>query len=338
MKINKILLVSMVFALSPAGAYSEERISVKQLNEAVSGAELPAAPAAVSSRLKSQGADLTAEYRALYADLDFSSDAAVFEKIKDYKILFVPGFLADASINPIPLPWGGHYQGQYFDEQMEWLKSIGVEYQRVEMVYEAPIQVNAKVVAAAIAASAKPVVIIAHSKGGLDSLDALITDKALIAKVRGIVTFQTPYYGSPVADYIMTHSVLGELALKVLLRMGGTNEAMVNLGTAERVGYLKNNAQSITEITSALPVLTLATWKDRVPGKFDTSLKFLRDIMLERGIKSDGVVPLDSAVLPGADFVKLEGLDHGVTVRPSKTITLDRIKLTKAFLMMVLSR
>ena len=91
MKINKILLVSMVFALSPAGAYSEERISVKQLNEAVSGAELPAAPAAVSSRLKSQGADLTAEYRALYADLDFSSDAAVFEKIKDYNCIMIEG-------------------------------------------------------------------------------------------------------------------------------------------------------------------------------------------------------------------------------------------------------
>lgn len=335
---NRIFSILLLFALSPVGAYPEERISIEQLSEAVPGAGPAAAPAAVPFRLKSQGADLTAAYKTLYADPGGSGDAAIFEKLKNYKVLFVPGFLAEASINPIPLPWGGQRKGKYFDEQMDWLKSIGVDYQRIEMEYEAPIRVNARVVAAAISASVKPVVIIAHSKGGLDSLAALITDSALAAKVRGIVTFQTPYYGSPVADYVIMHRLLGDLAGALLFSMGGTKAAMVNLGTAERDEYLKKNASAIAGITALVPVLTLATWKDREPGKFDIALKPLRDMMLEDGIKSDGVVPVDSAVLPGADFVKLGGLDHSVTVRASRTIPLDRIKLTKALLMMVLSR
>ena len=192
-------------------------------------------------------------------------------------------------------------------------------------------------ISAAVEASPLPVIIIGHSKGGLDTLEALITNRALLKKVRGVVTIQTPFSGTPVADYMSSQNVLRKVAIKLLYKLGGTEEVMKQLGTAERKSYLLARRGEIAEIIAAVPVISLGTWKDKsVNG--DTRLKLLRDAMLRRGLRNDGLVPLDSALLPGADHIKLGGLSHTVTVTPSKRIPFDRIKFTKALLLMILNR
>ena len=90
--------------------------------------------------------------------------------------------------------------------------------------------------------------------------------------------------------------------------------------------------------SAAVPVIAVATLKDPVDGKWDTNMKPFRDAMYERGTRNDGLVPVDSAVLPGAAIVRLEGLDHGVTIRASKTIPLDRVKFSKALLLTLFAK
>jgi hypothetical protein len=43
-------------------------------------------------------------------------------------------------------------------------------------------------------------------------------------------------------------------------------------------------------------------------------------------------VPLDAAVLPGMDFVKIAGVDHIAPVMPAQR-PFDRIRMTKALLL-----
>ena len=93
-------------------------------------------------------------------------------------------------------------------------------------------------ISAAVEASPLPVIIIGHSKGGLDTLEALITNRALLKKVRGVVTIQTPFSGTPVADYMSSQNVLRKIAIKLLYKLGGAEEVMKQLGTVERKSYL----------------------------------------------------------------------------------------------------
>lgn len=281
-------------------------------------------------------ADASAAYNAFFENADAAFDSRAVERLKSYKVIFVPGFLSDVDYAQFHIP--GLKAKQYFDEQMGWLKGLGADFERLTMKSESSVKENSAIVAAAIRASDKPVLLIAHSKGGLDALDALISEPTLRAKVRGFVALQSPFFGSPVADYVSSNNHLNNLAVKTLLRLGGNKESMVNLTCADRKPYMTANAAAIAEVTGAVPMLAMATWKDPVDGKFDTSLKPIRDFMYEKGIQNDGLVPADSAVLPGAALIRAGGLDHLVTVRPSRTINLDRIKFTKALLLTLFSR
>jgi hypothetical protein len=53
--------------------------------------------------------------------------------------------------------------------------------------------------------------------------------------------------------------------------------------------------------------------------------------MRREGIRSDGLVPIDAAVLPGMDFVKVSGVDHFAPVMPALR-RFDRVRMTKALL------
>jgi hypothetical protein len=69
-----------------------------------------------------------------------------------------------------------------------------------------------------------------------------------------------------------------------------------------------------------------------------TLLGLFRDVLARLGFASDGVVPEQSAILPGTDFVLLPGLDHLTTVAYSPFTPFDRVSFNRALLMMVLGR
>jgi hypothetical protein len=280
------------------------------------------------------GRDVSAAYDSFFSGADATPDAVLAARLNAYKVIFIPGFLSDFDPSQIHIPGISFKPKIYFDEQMNWLNGLGVEYVRLKMTSEDSVAQNAPIVKAAIEASDKPVILITHSKGGLDTLEALISDHALLSKVRGLIALQGPFYGTPVADYVVSNSTLDDIAIKLLLRMGGNKESMINLTCADRGRYMAANAAAIAQIEAAIPVLTVAAWKDPVQGQpYDTTLAPVRDFLLKRGLRSDGLVPVESALLPGSSYVKIAGLDHTVTVRPSKYISLDRVKLAKALLL-----
>ncbi len=332
-----LLLAVTPFFSAPASARE-----VPPLEQLLSQARTPAPPAPappapeialpLPPETSVPGTDVTAGYDSALAAASSSSDAVYAGLLKDYKVIFVPGFLSDFDPATIHIPGVTFQHKIYFDEQLAWLKRLGVETSRLSMKSEDSVAQNAPAVEAAIRSSDKPVILIAHSKGGLDTLEALLSDRALLSKVRGLITLQSPFSGTPVADYVVAHTTLDDIAVDLLLKLGGNKESMINMTTDNRVPYMEANSAGVAAVEAAVPVLSVATWKDPVPGKFDTKLKPVRDFLLRRGLRNDGLVPVSSALLPGSYYIKIPGLDHTVTVRPSNYIPLDRVAMTKALL------
>ncbi len=57
--------------------------------------------------------------------------------------------------------------------------------------------------------------------------------------------------------------------------------------------------------------------------------------MSRQGIRSDGLVPTEAAVLPGMDFVKVSHVDHIAPVMPALE-RFDRVRMTQALLLLAL--
>ncbi len=87
-----------------------------------------------------------------------------------------------------------------------------------------------------------------------------------------------------------------------------------------------------------IPTIVLATYLDgsRTPAlHMAPSYRWMDD----NGIANDGLVPLNSALLPGARYIVLPGLDHTdpVARKPILGNPVDRVLLWKTLLYLALS-
>ncbi|MFA6582942.1 MAG: hypothetical protein WCS77_01480 [Elusimicrobiaceae bacterium] len=249
-------------------------------------------------------------------------------KFKPYKLLFVPGFMSDLAGKPLTLPTGRKIiVGQYFNDQINWAKSKGIEALRVDIESENPPSQNAQILAREILNSEKPVILVTHSKGGLDTLELLIKHPDLKAKIKGWVAIQAPFYGCPWADYLFDKPALNKVSKTLLTLLGGNISSLDSLRMETRKNYMRDNAREIENITANMPVLCVVSWnKPKDP--------FLAD--LDANYKSDGVVPAQSQKLPGARYIEIPGLDHLSTVMPIPFCKHDRPASLKAFLFLLL--
>jgi hypothetical protein len=260
------------------------------------------------------GADLTRAYLNAYNDPCAFGSAHV-KLLRAHNVLLVPGYLGD--LYP-----------QYFADQLQWLATLGAisSGERVE--------INAAAIAAAIRDSAKPVILITHSKGSVDALEALLTEPGLRARVRGWISLQGAFFGSPVADKLLDGSLVNPLIAGVALALfGGTRESAQGLTTSASRQFYQARVAAIATLLREVPAVAFASAVDRAPGAEPvTSLEIPHELMARDGIRSDGLIPLEAAVLPGMDFVRVSGIDHIAPVMPAR-LRLDRVRMTKALLL-----
>lgn len=266
------------------------------------------------------GVDLTREYLDAY-DSDCAFGAAHVKVLRRHKVLLVPGYF-------------GNLHPTYFAEQLRWLSSIGVDREKVAIRSGQSVAINAPIVAASIRGSAKPVILITHSKGSVDALEALRAESPLRRKVKGWVSLQGAFLGSPVADILLDDSVLDPVVASAILGFfGGTKEAALGLTTGASRAYYRDHAAAIGLVMREVPAIAFASALDETPAaRTRTLLEISRELMWREGIRSDGLVPTDAAVLPGMNFVKVSGVDHIAPVMPALE-RFDRVRMTKALLL-----
>jgi hypothetical protein len=258
------------------------------------------------------------------------------DRIGDLHVLIVPGYLTQ--FLEIPGELG---LSDYLDAQEAALRQVARSVTRVELETEAGIAHNARTIAQAVAATDGPICLLSHSKGGLDVLEFLL--RATDAERRKIacwISFQSPFAGSPIADLAAGHDALRTPAEFLLQSFGGEARSLQDLQTGVRACYLAANDGKIAELARAIPIITVAGALDADASATAHLTPFLPTLLLmrERGIRSDGMVPTDAAILPHGDFVVLAPIDHTGSVADGAAAlsSEERGRLTQALVALAL--
>lgn len=276
------------------------------------------------------GPDLSARFSDLMAQKPVIRRGA----LQGYRILIVPGIFAD----PIGANMG------YFSDEIGALKEAGlqegVDFRKVGRAEgfsgEASVEENGRAIARAIQASDRPVLLITHSKGTADALDALLEHPDLQARVRGWFSIQGAVWGSPIADTV-SGSWERLLLGRALRWYGGSPRALTDLRRPFRHSYMVAHQAGIASLIRAIPTVTFASWK-----LYSGMAWVLRQIDLfyypdyPRNI-SDGMIEIDDALIPGAPYILVSGVDHDDTTMSAPS-TFDRRSFIGVILSLFLRR
>jgi triacylglycerol esterase/lipase EstA (alpha/beta hydrolase family) len=144
----------------------------------------------------------------------------------------------------------------------------------------------------------KKLIVIAHSKGGVDTQTALVYNGAT-PYVQRVITLSSPHHGSQLADLAYS-SWAGWLADII----GSQNPGTSTLQTSY-MKYFRSKTDALSN-TATIPFFTFAgdNWFD------GTASYILGGLYLSSFGKNDGVVTVDNAKLPGGRIVKIGPWEH----------------------------
>ncbi|MCB0394690.1 MAG: hypothetical protein KDD25_09025 [Bdellovibrionales bacterium] len=224
-----------------------------------------------------------------------------------YEVLFVPGMHTDSNFKVgsfefwLPLP------RLSFKDISHYLDEEGIANHFAPIEAEANIEPNSEVIRREVKKSDKPVFIVAHSRGGVDALEALIRFPEIREKVIGFYAIQSPFWGTDLSDFLERHEFTRDLAKNYLKFRGGEGRLVHQLTTKRRSQYMLAHATEIQKITAMIPTFTLAT---RMSVLVPKPLRGVQPIHWVGNLSSDGVVPTSSMYLPGAKAYFVNGVDH----------------------------
>lgn len=238
--------------------------------------------------------DVTADFKSLLAQAQAGRDTLPADA-KDYKYLMVSGLL-------------GEHGPTYLDSNIGRLRTLGLSTQEVAVDTEGSTFNNARIVRDAIlqaSAKGEKVVLVGHSKGGNDITAALGMYPDLKDHVQAVVTLQTPFGGSPVADDVSESWVLRKLLGNVLAEgiFGGSPDTLRDLTYEGRREILRDHPYPVEDV----PTVSLATSRVDPRSALFAPAQYLDS---RYGYKSDGLVVVEDAMIPGSQTVVLDDMDH----------------------------
>ncbi|MGH8547248.1 MAG: hypothetical protein ACRERU_01330 [Methylococcales bacterium] len=271
--------------------------------------------------------DLSQQYHALLDQPEpVLSEAEVRDLGRDYQIILLKGFLGDL------LP---ERFDSYFFDQMRWMREHGIHYSRLEPdsgygTQKLP-QNNVDAIENAVRACHqnrpdKRVIIVSHSKGGIDTLETLLRRNNLVDReLAGWISLQAPFWGTPVANWATQNRVFNPLVEKLLGGLfNGDSKVAASMTLEARDEYMNRNSEAILALAANLDILNFAS--SSAPG--DASLFRLLRFAIDKiaKIPNDGLLPTQSEILkvdgiPCCFYIEAAHLDHIYAVLP---LTPDR--------------
>jgi hypothetical protein len=249
--------------------------------------------------------DVTHELQPLFNGNKLSpllADAAfeqVAHRMRASRLLFVPALLSGVALSA-----SRTRLVEYLTHLVRHFRDEGFDAEIAGIDPGASVEANGEQLANILARHHCPTWIVTHSKGGVDTLQALVTRLDARRFVEGWVAFQSPFLGSPIADVACG----GQRARKIsgaALRLFGANlDAICGLRTDVRSHYMDEHAVEIARVVHDVPVMCV---RSTLSSFGWPTGRWMKDL----GLPNDGLVPVNSMVLPGARYVTLEGLGHG---------------------------
>ena len=218
----------------------------------------------------------------------------------DHMYLFVPGVFTER------YPF-------YLRDPLARLSALGLDHVVVPIDTDQAIARNVETIRETIleyARDGRQVVLVGHSKGGVDIAAALSFHPELRPLVRAMVALQTPWLGSPIADFVAGRSTLAQGHRLVVERaFQGDEQALLDLQESVRHAFVAQHPWP-TEV----PTVSLAT---ALTSRKRSLLSLVDGLLSDKHGPTDGFVPVSSAILPGSDAVFARDIDHGGIVLPA---------------------
>ncbi len=257
--------------------------------------------------------------------------ARVAHRIRASRILFVPAVLSGIALKASRLRLV-----EYLTHQVRQLKDDGFDAEIADIDTGASVAANGARLAEILARHHCPTWIVTHSKGGLDTLEALVAHPDVRRFVDGWIAFQAPFQGSPIADVACTAPKARRIGTAALKLLGADPHAIFDLTTTARVRYLDQNASEIAQLVAEIPVMCVGTAARKGLMPAWPTVKWMED----RGLRNDGLVPVASTILAGAHYVLLDGMGHGdvATNHVFSRRKYEQIDLLKALFALMLER
>jgi len=283
------------------------------------------------TKLRIESEDQTQIFYNRYNNILSGLDESELETLKDSIVIVVPGFLGE---------WLQNIQG-YLSPLKIWLNKKAIPYVVVETNSNKTSEENAVKIREQIKTAAKTkkkIYILAHSRGGLDTLLAL-TENRPQAKISGVILIQSPIYGTWISDAVSkwcqewkdtffaeTEVAATDCMQKVISLSGGKSKAkemlaglwdtILAMKSLERGQWMKAHQDKLYELfhKEGIPLLSIVTKDEGATFRF-TPYEVFRRKMWGINISNDGVVPSSSMKVPGTSFVFLqENADHSTLV------------------------
>lgn len=245
--------------------------------------------------LEADATDVTQQFRDLLARVRAGEDV-VPDEASDYVWVLAPGLFSDKYPN-------------YMKGNIGALRDLGLRYYEVDLAPDETLESGARQLREAIldaTADGEQVVILAHSKGGVDTAAALALYPELRARVRAFIAVQAPYAGSPVASDLANCPAMGSFTTGMLGILGENANAVVELTYDARREFLAEHPYP-----KGIPTLCLATSRVDWRSIVSTTGYYVRN---RYGVESDGLVVPADAVIPGSRVVYLDDMDHAESV------------------------
>lgn len=253
--------------------------------------------------------------------------------LEGVNVLMVPSFLSD-----FLMPARNAGLTDYFSRQEEWLAEQGMDMQMARSNTAASAADNAAWIATYVDSSPTPLCLITHSKGGVDVLTFLLNaDDDQLSKVACWIALQPPLGGSPIADQVLASGDASAVSARSLSLLGGSLEALRDLGTQRRQKILVEHDKDIEDLARRIPILSVAgrfspdTWLD---AGFPYTIPHAW--LDGHGQENDGLVPVSSAQLPHTPYVLIDAADHGATIRDATPLANDAGIFLKALFAVML--
>ncbi|MBO9666082.1 MAG: hypothetical protein J7501_04655 [Bdellovibrio sp.] len=172
-------------------------------------------------------------------------------------------------------------------------------------------------------------VFMTHSLGGLALLEELVTQPQEQEGVAGIIFLQSPFYGSSIADFFFGEKLgLNDILKPVLPFVNMSAETVGYLSTESRKTFMASKEQAVAQLVAKIPLFTVSGVVNGEPSMLTPAVNLMSygcfNVVMNRCYSEtllpspyswgDGLVSLKSSLLPDADYVILEGVDHAETV------------------------
>jgi len=311
-----IALAALCGCARPAPSSKDARNTLPSPQQFIDDADQDAAFGAAPANSR----NVTAEYRERFSKPDLALTEERLAEFKDCRVILVHGLLGEV---------GSKVQGflddfdnkeqriiGFFKDQEAALDQMEVKHQRVLFRSDRVERCAGKIVEA-VEKSSEPVVLFSHSKGCIDTLDALLELQRAgkLEKVRGWIAVQGVFFGAPNADKYVEHNGRRIFGIAAMRFMGANFDAIRACSQKTRRAYMDQHADEVARLLKALPVLCFASW-ERPDPKDEKRYKDKdgKKAVEQKTLASAFDIQPESSVLPGADFIAKSGISHNQTV------------------------